>query len=131
MLFYRNVSFDDLADFFVLDTRQYRTDQPCGDRRSVIFEEAMNPSNTMLGKEQREWLMYGIEHSPSEWNVLAQKVMIAQHDRDYTEKIGFSMDKWTSCEVERLKLLEFMGQNEIRNPVVLTGDIHLNWANEL
>ena len=131
MLLYRKVSFGDLADFFVLDTRQYRTDQPCGDRKSVICEEAMNPNNTMLGKEQREWLMDGMEKSPAEWNVLAQQVMVAQHDRDYTEEVGFSMDKWTSCEVERLKLLEFMGQSEIRNPVVLTGDIHSNWANEL
>src|SRR6185436_9215018 len=31
MPLYRRVSFGRLADFYVLDTRQYRTDQPYGD----------------------------------------------------------------------------------------------------
>jgi alkaline phosphatase D len=31
MLLYRRVPWGRLADLFVLDTRQYRTDQPCGD----------------------------------------------------------------------------------------------------
>lgn len=131
MLLYRKVSFGELADFFVLDTRQYRTDQPCGDKKAVLCEEAMNPENTMLGATQREWLMEGMLRSSSEWNVLAQQVMIAQCDRDPTEAIGYSMDKWTSCEIERRNLLKFMGDSGVSNPVVLTGDIHTNWANEL
>ena len=31
MQLYRQFSYGDLASFFVLDTRQYRTDQPCND----------------------------------------------------------------------------------------------------
>jgi len=131
MKLYRDVSFGSLADFFVLDTRQYRTDQPCGDNRAVLCDEAMNPENTMLGREQRDWLISGMEQSNSEWNVLAQQVMVAALDRLAGDEVGFSMDKWTSSEVERRELLKFMGRPEIRNPVVLTGDIHSNWANEL
>lgn len=131
MQLYRSVSYGRLADFFVLDTRQYRTDQPCGDKKAVLCEEAMNPENTMLGREQRSWLMNGMERSNSEWNVLAQQVMLAALDRRPGEEIGYSMDKWTSSEIERRALLRFMGKPEIRNPIVLTGDIHSNWANEL
>ena len=131
MQLYRRISYGDLADFFVLDTRQYRTDQPCGDGKAVLCDEALNPENTMLGEAQRNWLFKGLEGSSARWNVLAQQVMIAAHDRDPTEAVGFSMDKWTSCEVERRRLLEFMGTSGVSNPVVLTGDIHSNWANEL
>jgi len=131
MLLYRRISYGGLADFFVLDTRQYRTDQPCGDGRIVLCDDALNPENTMLGEAQRNWLFDGLERSDTRWNVLAQQVMLAAHDRDPTEAIGFSMDKWTSCEVERRRLLEFMGTSGVSNPVVLTGDIHSNWANEL
>jgi len=60
MLLYRDVTFGRLADFFVLDTRQYRTDQPCGDGKAVLCAEAMNPENTMLGQHQCEWLMNGM-----------------------------------------------------------------------
>lgn len=131
MQLYRNVSFGDLAEFYVLDTRQYRTDQPCGDAKSVLCEDAFNPANTMLGETQRDWLFKGLGQSKSKWNVLAQQVMVARHDRDPSDSIGFSMDKWTSCEVERRLLLDAMGAIGVDNPVVLTGDIHTNWANEL
>ena len=37
-------------DADVLDTRQYRTDQPNGDRRAEINEDALNPANTLLAQ---------------------------------------------------------------------------------
>ena len=41
MLLYREIAFGRLADFFVLDTRQYRSDQPCGDKTSLC-DDAMD-----------------------------------------------------------------------------------------
>ncbi len=131
MQLYRKINYGRLADFYVLDTRQYRTDQPCGDKRAVQCEEALNPNNTMLGSAQRDWLKEGMRSSGAEWNILAQQVMMAAHDRLVGEEVGFSMDKWSSAEMERRDMLRFMAQPEVRNPVVLTGDIHSNWANEL
>ena len=37
---YRRLAFGDLAEFSVLDTRQYRTDQPCGDGNKPQCPEA-------------------------------------------------------------------------------------------
>ncbi len=130
MLLYRKIGFGRLADFFVLDTRQYRSDQPCGDKTSLC-DDAMNPENTMLGQAQKAWLKQGLSDSHSEWNVLAQQVMVAQLDRIAGKEVGYSMDKWTSSELERRELIRYIGQDEIKNPIVLTGDIHSNWANEL
>jgi alkaline phosphatase D len=57
--------------------------------------------------------------------------MMARVDRLAGEAIGHSMDQWPGCEMERRQVLKFLHDRRISNPVVLTGDIHTNWANEL
>ena len=42
-----------------------------------------------------------------------------------------SMDQWPGYAHERISLMRFIADRKIPNPVVLTGDIHSNWANEL
>ncbi len=56
MRLYRTFRFGRLAEFQVLDTRQYRTDQPNGDRRSPLNEAALSMKSTMLGPDQAAWL---------------------------------------------------------------------------
>ena len=41
------------------------------------------------------------------------------------------MDQWSGYEAERTRLLEFFARRRPSNPVVLTGDIHSNWVNDL
>jgi alkaline phosphatase D len=41
------------------------------------------------------------------------------------------MDKWPGAAHERMSLVKFMADRKVPNPVVLTGDIHSNWANDL
>ena len=36
-----DLTFGDLAEFSVLDTRQYRSDQPCGDGNKPQCEDAL------------------------------------------------------------------------------------------
>ncbi|HEY1051894.1 MAG TPA: alkaline phosphatase D family protein [Prosthecobacter sp.] len=131
MLLYRKVGYGRLADFHVLDTRQYRSDQPCGDGRKPLCAEAMDPKASLLGAIQRDWLFENLAKSPSTWNVLAQQVMMAAADRKAGPDAGYSMDQWPSCEMERRRVLKYFDEQKISNPVVLTGDIHSNWANNL
>jgi alkaline phosphatase D len=131
MLLYRRVNFGKLADFSILDTRQYRTDQPCDDGVKPPCEAVYDPNGTILGAQQREWMFKGLADSKSKWNVLAQQVMIAKVDLKVGDETAYSMDKWTGYEADRRALLKFLHQRKIANPVVLTGDIHTNWANEL
>ena len=56
MQLYRRMPFGQLAEFFVLDTRQYRTDQPCGDGIKAPGDAVLDPNGTMLGEAQRNWL---------------------------------------------------------------------------
>ncbi len=131
MLLYRSIAFGNLAQFQVLDTRQYRTDQPCGDGNKPQCPEALAPEGTLLGHEQRDWLFRNLKASPARWNALAQQVMIARVDRLPAEKVGYSMDQWPGYEYERRQLLKFLHENKTANPVAFAGDIHTNWANEL
>ena len=131
MQLYRRLSIGNLAEFFVLDARQYRTDQPCGDKRRSPCEDALSPKASLLGLEQRDWLLHGLAASSARWNILAQQVMMARVDRQPGEGEMFSMDQWPGYEIERRKVLQFLHDCKVRNPVVLTGDIHSNWANEL
>lgn len=131
MKLYRRSSVGRLAEFFVLDTRQYRTDQPCGDGNKAPCDEALDPRATLLGERQRHWLKSGLADSPTRWNILAQQVMMARVDRLIGAEIGYSMDQWPGYEMERREMLEFFHERKVPNSVVLTGDIHSNWANEL
>jgi alkaline phosphatase D len=133
MQLYRTIPFGRLASFQVLDTRQYRSDQPNNDKRSVLNEAANAPSQTMLGARQAGWLKASLLGSPATWNVLAQQVMMGMAGFRATEQdeLQFSMDQWPGYAHERGKILEFLRDRRVPNPVVLTGDIHSNWANDL
>lgn len=128
---HREVAFGDLARFFVLDTRQYRTDQPCGDGNKAPCEEVYDPEATVLGREQKDWLFQGLGSSKAKWNALAQQIMMARVDRKAGEEVTHSMDQWPGYERERRELLRFFHERKISNPVTFAGDIHSNWANEL
>lgn len=131
MQLYRKASFGRLAEFFVLDTRQYRTDQPNGDGLAPLNEEATRRTNTILGRRQRGWLDAGLLASKGTWNVLAQQVMMGMVEFNLPNRSGYSMDQWPGYFEERVNLAAFLADRRVPNPVVLTGDIHSNWANNL
>ncbi len=128
---YRRLDYGRLASFHMLDTRQYRTDQPCGDGNKPPCDAALSPDATVLGVRQRDWLFRGLEQSSAGWNILAQQIMMARVDRMAGPELAVSMDQWPGYEFERRQLLRHFVDRGIKNPVVLTGDIHTNWANEL
>ncbi|MEQ8787276.1 MAG: alkaline phosphatase D family protein [Pirellulaceae bacterium] len=131
MRLYRRVPFGRLAEFAVLDTRQYRTDQPNDDGLKELSDAVFDPKATLLGERQEKWLQNTLGKSPAVWNILAQQVMMARADRVAGEKRGFSMDQWSGYHAARQRLLNFLHERKIANPVVLTGDIHTNWVNDL
>ena len=131
MQLYRNVSYGRLAQFSVLDTRQYRTDQPCGDRTKKPCDDVYDPNATLLGDVQEKWLCDGLDASPAQWNILAQQVMMARVDRTPGDSVTWSMDQWAGYDTCRRRLLQFMQDHAIANPIVLTGDIQTNWVNDL
>ncbi len=131
MQLFRRLRFGSLMELHVLDTRQYRSDQPCGDGAKPVCDQARSPDQTMLGPEQERWLQGGLAASGARWNVVANQVLVSQIDRMREGQVVQSMDQWGGYRVERQRLLEFLGEVRSSNPVVITGDIHSNWAVDL
>jgi len=128
---HRRFDYGRLARFHILDTRQYRSDQLPGPRMQAFDGVPVDPNLTMLGAEQKSWLFDGLRNSPAAWNGIAQQVLMARIDLREGADALVDVDKWAGYEHERRELLRFFESARIRNPVVLTGDIHENWANEL
>jgi len=129
---YRDFSYGSLASFFILDTRQYRSNQPCGDSSTnPPCGEEKDPNATMMGAAQERWLYAAMGASPSKWNVIPQQVMVARVDQRPGPEVRISFDQWSGYDAPRTRLLSFLGTRKPANPVVLTGDIHSNWVNDL
>lgn len=131
MQLYRQAAFGRLANFLVLDGRQYRSHQPNDDKPGDITDEMLSPKQSMLGKRQLGWVQDSLVRSDATWNVLAQQVMMCIADRKPGPERRFAVDTWGGYIAERNKLMEFVRDRKVANPVVITGDIHSNWVNEL
>ncbi|WP_198371377.1 alkaline phosphatase D family protein [Roseomonas rosulenta] len=121
---YRRMEFGALARVHVLDTRQFRDDQPCGDGVKAACADVARPDAQMLGAAQEAWLLEGLTDSPARWNILAQQVPMMRR----LLSGGISMDKWDAYPAARQRLLDGMAARRAPNPVVLSGDVHVALA---
>jgi alkaline phosphatase D len=125
---YRRLDYGRLLRFHVLDTRQYRTDQPCGDGFRASCSAAADPSATILGDAQERWLLEGLSESPAGWNVLANQVPVSPVYSIRDGERAVSMDKWSAYLASRRRLIDAMHARPSLNPVVITGDVHVSWV---
>jgi len=132
-LLYRRFRWGRLAEFNILDTRQYRSDQPCGDGLTVPCPAQLDPAATMTGPEQERWLLEGLADSEARWNVIAQQVMMMQANFGPAAQVPrlFNMDAWDGYVAARNRILGFLLHGRPSNPVVPTGDIHSSWVANL
>jgi alkaline phosphatase D len=131
MRLYRRMRWGNLAAFNLLDSRQYRTNQPCGDGEYPRCAESLDPAVTMLGAEQERWLARGLASRASRWNVLANQVMMAQLDHNRGDPRIYWHDSWDGYPTARQRLVDFMALRPVRNPIVLTGDWHSTFVNDI
>jgi alkaline phosphatase D len=128
---YRRLNFGTLASFSILDTRQYRTDQPNDDGLKPRSAAVLDPNATLMGPAQERWLLEGLGASQARWNLIAQQVMMAQFDWQAGQGQVFNMDQWDGYLAARQRLLGYIATRKPSNPVVLTGDIHSSWVHDL
>ncbi|UJW33488.1 alkaline phosphatase D family protein [Saccharothrix sp. AJ9571] len=131
MRLYRRLAWGDLATFHMLDTRQYRDNQACGDGVKANCAERLTPTRSITGDEQEKWIVDGFNASRARWDVLGQQVFFAQIDLTPGAAEGYNMDAWDGYKVNRDRIATAMGHSAVRNGVVLTGDVHRHWAAEI
>ena len=128
ILAHRRLRFGRLLDLHVLDTRQYRDDQPCGDVNGPACEAVARPAAQMLGPAQEAWLLGNLGPAGATWQVLAQQVMLMPRR---LARGGISMDKWDGYPAARARLLAGLAARRVANPVILSGDVHTAWAGDI
>ncbi|HEU5025860.1 MAG TPA: alkaline phosphatase D family protein [Spirillospora sp.] len=127
---YRRVRWGRLANFHMLDTRQFRDDQGCGDGYKDC-PEATDPKRSITGGAQEKWLLDGFRRSDARWDVIGQQVFFAQRDNTAGPVKKTSMDAWDGYAASRDRITRGWVDAGVRNPVVLTGDVHAHWASDL
>ncbi|MFJ8464792.1 alkaline phosphatase D family protein [Streptomyces swartbergensis] len=128
MRLYRRLHWGRLAQFDVLDTRQYRSDQAYGDKAHVPGPESDDPARTMTGATQERWLLDGWRSSRALWNVVPQQVLFARRHMDATTPSRVSMDAWDGYSASRRRVLDGAKAAGVENLMVLSGDVHAAYA---
>jgi len=128
---YRRLQFGNLIDFSMLDTRQWRSDQGCGDGFKTC-PAALDPGRTILGTAQEQWLFDNLATAKARWTVVSQQVYsFARDNQKVDPKARFNMDTWDGYSAARTRLYSRLRETRAPNPVVLSGDVHAHYGADL
>ena len=140
MRIYDRFTFGDLIEISMIDGRQYRSREACyapPNKGGTHLEsnsscpERNDPGRTMLGFAQEAWLYSNLSRSIAHWNLIAQDVLMAQLGIKQNDGYGFSTDDWDGYPANRSRLLQRIHDSQAANPVVIGGDAHAFFANDL
>lgn len=120
---YREFAFGDLINLPMIDSRIEERDLQISSTT-----DANDPARTMLGETQLTWLTDNLKNSTKQWNILGNQVMMAPLEIFGTPA---NYDQWDGYAYERGRLLDSVVMNNVNNFVVLTGDIHTSWVNDI
>jgi len=135
---YRKLSYGDLADLLMLDTRLEGREEQILD---VTAPALYDSSRTLLGTSQRDWFVQGLETSEATWKIVGNQVMFsifhigftAAFDPDITpnQLESIFLDIWDGYPAERQRIVQAIESAGVDNVVFLTGDFHCSFGFEV
>jgi alkaline phosphatase D len=123
---YRSFNWGKDLDLFIIDARSYRSQNHLAD--------TPDSNKTMLGHEQLQWLKQELSNSNATWKVISSDVPISIPTGSNTSILG--RDGWangnetnnysyyTGFERELTDLFRFIDEQDIKNIVFITTDVH-------
>jgi alkaline phosphatase D len=131
-----------LANFLVLDDRQYRDNQACpkpgrgggGVVRAEECAELFDPKRTLLGASQEAWLDQALSKTSAQWNIIAQQTLVCRRNYSPSDKASKALlhsDNWDGYPAARQRMLAGIQAHSPSNPVFVGGDIHQNWVGHI
>jgi alkaline phosphatase D len=140
MQLYRTIEWGDIAQFQVLDDRQYRNPPPCQPAGTIEQHlttiglrpdcaERHDPRRTMLGAEQEAWLFDALSRTRARWNLLAQQTLMKEELRIPPNQPDagptvYNTDSWDGFAAARERVTRHWRDAKTPNPLVISGDIH-------
>ena len=140
MRVYDRFTFGDLVEISMIDGRQYRSREACYGppnkggghlETNAGCPERLAAGRSMMGFAQEAWLYAGLTNTKAQWNVIAQDVLMAQFREKQNGVDGYWTDDWDGYPANRTRLLKRIQDSKVLNPVVVGGDIHAFFANDL
>ena len=122
---FQTLKLGGLADLIVLDTRLFGRDEQANPNDQETIDD---PNRTILGFEQEEWAFAELKGSKAKWRLLASQVMLAPL---LAGGALLNNDQWDGYPASRDRLVSVIEDEAMKNVVVLSGDIHSSWANEI
>lgn len=121
---FRKLTYGSLVDFIMLDTRLHGRDIQSGTSGATVT----STTRQLLGTDQFTWLGNRLDSSSAQWKIITQQVMLAP-----LKVFGQAVngDQWDGYPAERTRVLNHIINHNIKNVVVVTGDIHSSWANDI
>jgi len=127
---YRSISYGDMAEIIVLDTRlEGRTKQA----ESVNDADFASEDRTILGETQREWFKDKLANSDAQWKLVANQVVFSPLAMEalialteLAEQIV--VDIWQGYPADQTQMVNFITENDISNIAFLTGDVHVTFG---
>lgn len=121
---YRRFNFGKNINLIFLDTRIEGRDKQENRKK----KNAKDSTRRLIGDEQFNWLIQNLGHDTNTWNIIAQQVMIAPFK---VSGIIANPDQWDGYLYEKQRLLNYINESSLKNLIVLTGDLHSAWANQI
>lgn len=121
---FREIKYGNLIDFVMLDTRLHGRDEQAGTSGTTVN----STTRQLLGTDQFSWLGNRLSQSTERWKIIGQQVMMAPLTLFGSALNG---DQWDGYPAERSRVYNHIMTYNVQDVVVLTGDIHSSWANDL
>ena len=121
---HRVIPMGGLLDLIMIDSRLEGREQQIGTTGTAVTDT----NRTMLGATQLVWFKQQLSNSTAKWKLIGNQVMVSPLKAGSS---ALNQDQWDGYPAERAKILNHIRNNNIDNVVVLTGDIHTSWANDL
>lgn len=132
---YRKISYGNLMDLIMLDTRLEGREQQIND---INAPELQDTNRTILGSDQKAWLFDQLSSSNAKWKVLGQQVIFSEYNvgwaalidpgQTYDALESLFLDIWDGYPAERAEIVDFLEEVQLDNVVILTGDFHATYA---
>lgn len=127
-----------LADIWLLDTRQFRSANPCNDwyepmRGKLLWrcEAAREVNRTVLGLPQERWLATALAASTGAWRLIGQTTQISPGQISTPLGSLTYADGWDAFPLARERLMAAIAQPRVPDVICLGGDVHRHVAANL